>query len=226
MRRVLIGFILLMGAWGGVAGAAGQPDRLKVLGLSLLVPGLGHYSIGRGGRGQAFMAADAGAWGGFAGFRLQGHLRRNSYIDMAHIYGGVPSPEGRSDDYYRLVGEFGSSDQYDEEIRREARARYGDDIAAREAYFEAHRIPADQVWRWNSEADWSRYRDKRNASHLSYKRARYLLGLAIANRLLSAVDAMRLYHAHGKADGMSFYLTGDPSEPREPVRLCVSLRLP
>jgi hypothetical protein len=172
------------------------------------------------------MAADAAAWGGFAGFRIQGHLRRKGYIDMAHIYAGVPSPDGRSDDYYRFLGEFASSDEYDEEIRREARARYGDDIAARDSYYASHKVPADQVWQWKSSVEWSRYREKRTASHLSYKRGRYLLGLAVANRLLSAVDAMRLYHRGVGGDRMSFYLSGDPSEPREPVRLCVSLRLP
>jgi hypothetical protein len=224
--KAILAVLLLATTWGGAASASEGPDRLEVIGLSLLFPGLGHRAINHTSRGQIFMAADVGTWGGFGGFRLQGHLRRKSYIDMAHIYAGVPSPEGRSDEYYRFLGEFPSSNDYDEEIRREARARYGDDIAARDSYYDAHKMPADQIWQWKSEAEWSRYRDKRNASQLSYKRGRYLLGLAVANRLLAAVDAMRLYHSHGRGNGMSFYLSGDPSEPREPVRLCVSLRLP
>jgi hypothetical protein len=218
--------LLLATTWSGVAAAEEAPSRLKVIGLSLLLPGLGHYSIHHTTRGGAFMAADLGIWGGFSGFRLQGHLRRKSYVEMAHLFAGVPSADGRSDEYYRLVGQFPSSDIYDEEVRRDARNLYGNDLQARDAYYNAHKIPVDQVWQWGSDADWTRYKNKRNASQSSYKRARYLLGLAVANRLLAAVDAMRLVHAHGEGEGMSFYLSGDPSEPREPVRLCVSLRLP
>ncbi len=226
MKTILTGLLLLSTTWSGVSAAEGGPSRLKVIGLSLLFPGLGHRAIHHTTRGEAFMAADVGIWGGFSAFRVQGHLRHDSYAEMAHVFAGVPSASGRSDDYYRLVGEYPSSDVYDEEVRREARNIYGNDIPAREAYYNAHKIPADQVWQWTSIADWTRYKDKRNASQTSYKRARYLLGLAVGNRLLAAVDAMRLVHSHGGGEGMRLYLSGDPSEPREPIRLCVSLRLP
>lgn len=228
MKRVLCGAVLMLVAWSVAASAAEPPSRLKVLGLSLLLPGLGHAALGHTTRGEAFMAADLGLWTTFGAFRVQGHLRSNSYVDMAGIFAGVQDPEGHPDEYYRQLGQYASSDEYNEEVRREARAQTGDDLAGRAAYYERHKVPADQEWRWTSAADWQRYQDKRSESQLSYKRASYMIGLAVANRLIAAVDAMRLAHGHrsGQGEGISFYLSGDPSEPREPVRLCVGLRLP
>jgi len=228
VKRVLCGAVLLLAAWSAAASAADPPSRLKVLGLSLLVPGLGHAALGHTTRGEAFMAADLGLWTTFGTFRIQGHLRRNTYVDMAGILAGVRNPKGHPDEYYRRLGQYASSDEYNEEVRREARARAEDDLGGRATYYESHKVPADEEWRWTSAADWQRYRDKRNASQLSYKRARYMIGLSVANRLIAAFDAMRVAHGHrdGRSEGMSFYLSGDPSEPRGPIRLCVGLRLP
>jgi hypothetical protein len=52
-----------------------------------------------------------------------------------------------------------------------------------------------------------------------------MIGLAAANRLLAAVDALRVAHRGEGGRAMSFYFSADPADPREPARLCVSLPL-
>jgi hypothetical protein len=52
-----------------------------------------------------------------------------------------------------------------------------------------------------------------------------MIGLAAANRLLAAVDALRIAHRAESSRVMSFYISADPADPREPARLCVSLPL-
>ena len=206
--------------------AAEPPGRLEVLGLSLLLPGLGHRALGHSTRAQILMTVEGGLWTAFGGFRLQGKIRKDRYADMAEIFAGVPNAHGRPDEYYRRLGSYRSSEEYNDEVRRDARARWGDDLQARAEYFERHKVPADQVWNWTSSAAWERYRHKRGASLLSYRRSRNMIGLALANRLLAAVDTQRLVHNRGKQAGVSFFLYADPMEPREPARFCVSVPLP
>ena len=228
-RRLLIGATVLLGL-AGVQGSrparAEEPGRLKVLGLSLLLPGLGHKALGYNDRATAFMAADGAIWVGYATFKVQSNLRKDRYVETAKIGAGIEKAEGQSDDYYRLLGDYGSAAEYDDEIRRDARSRYPDDLAGRESYFESNRVPDERRWEWASSAIWTTYHDQRGDALLSSKRANYMIGFAIANRLLAAVDAMRLVHQRGQQPTLGLFLTADPSDPDMPAHLGVNVRLP
>lgn len=164
--------------------------HVKEIGLSLLLPGLVQWQSGERAKGGVFLLADAACWASAMGFRIQGNLRRDSYIEMARIYAGVRASEGRTNDYYRLIGLLPSNELYDELVRRDARRIHEDDLAGREAYFEANRIPDDLAWEWESDRARDRYRQKRNDTQRSFRRSRNLLGLAVANRLVAMVDAV------------------------------------
>lgn len=205
---------------------ADPPGRLRVLGLSLLLPGLGHRALGYKDRSAALMVADGAIWTSFVTLRVQGGIRKDGYVEMAKTGAGVAKAEGRSDEYYRLLGSYPSSDTYDDEIRRDARARYPDDLEARASYFDRNRIPDERRWEWGSSAVWQRYRDKRGDALRSNKRASYMLGLAVANRLLAAVDGLRLVHKQGQEPKLGFFLSADPLDSSTPAYLGVNLRLP
>lgn len=201
------------------ARAESRPGRLKILGLSLLLPGLGHRALGEDARSTPFFVAEAGVWTAYGVFQTQGHLRKDSYVEMAEIFAGIDDADGRSGEYYRNVGTYRTSDDYDDEVRRDARARHGDDLAAREAYFQAHRVPDPQRWEWTSRAQWARYREKRSDANQSFKRADYMIGFAVANRLVAAIDAMLLVHRRSQETSWNLHLEGDPFDPQEPARL-------
>ena len=151
------------------------------------------------------MGAETAIWGSFGVFEVQGKIRKDSYVEMAHLFGGVEDASGRDGEYYRLLGSYRTSEEYNDEIRRDARSRYGDDLQGRADYFERHRIRDDLEWSWSSRDDWERYQDKRRSSNEAYKRAKTMVGLAVANRLLAAVDAMRIAH-RGDPPGISCLL--------------------
>jgi hypothetical protein len=177
-------------AEGAPAGERGDKKNLKMLGLSFLLPGLAQFTHGEKTRGAAFMAVEGGIWTGYAAFRIQGGIRKDSYIEMAKLHAGVRSPKGESDEYYRLLGNWPSSELYDEYVvAMEGRTLYPDDLEARAAYVEAHRIPDDRAWAWESQSAWDRYRQKRNDSRASFRRGRNMIAFAVANRVVAALDA-------------------------------------
>jgi hypothetical protein len=150
---------------------------------------------------------------------VQGELRKDSYIEMAGLLAGVDSPSGRSNDYYRLVGSYRSSEEYNDEVRRDARSRSGDDLQARADYYEQHRIRDELAWYWSSLDDWERYQDKRRDSNKAFKRAGTMIGVALGNRLLAAVDAGRPPGLHS-FDELHFQIPG--SRERLRLRDCAS----
>jgi len=227
-RLVTLAMILLFlaGSPRESAGRVIEAGRLKVLGLSLLVPGLGHWRLGERDRAYAFMGAEATVWGSYSVFRVQAKLRQDSYVEMAELFAGVDDASGRSDSYYRRLGAYRSSDLYDEEIRREARQVHPNDLEARERYFDRHRVPVEQQWSWSSTERWDRYRTKRNDSNRALKKADYMLGVALANRLLAAVDAIRIYSGHSASGKMSMRFAPDAICPDDGARLVLTYRIP
>lgn len=203
---------------------AESTQRLKTIGLSLLVPGLGHIDAGHRQRAIPYLVLEAGFWTAFGVSRVQGSLRRDSYVEMAGIYAGVDRAEGRDDDFYQRIGSWSSSTSYDQLVRREARTLYPDDLAARAAYVEANRTPDDSAWEWESRAAWLRYRDKRQSSQDAYRRASSMLGLAAANRLVAMLDATLLLNRKGESRALHLQMA--PGRDPGVTQLQLSWQLP
>jgi hypothetical protein len=186
--------VLVAGAVAGPARAAEGPSRSRAILYSLLVPGAGHWYLGRTSRAQIFGAAEAGVWTAFVTFNVQGKLRKDDYVEMAEVFAGVENADGRSDQYYRNLGLYVSSDEYNEiEIEMYARYRFTDP-EERAAYIRENSITGDAAWEWTSEEWWDAYRERRSDSQGAYQNAQYALAVGILNRLLSAVDAARIAH--------------------------------
>ncbi len=181
--------------------------------------------MGLTNRAYFYMGPEAALWGAFGVFEVKGKIRRDSYVEMAELFGGVSDASGRSSEYYRLLGSFRTSAEYDDEVRRDARSRMGNDLQGRADYFERHRIRDELAWSWVSIEEWQRYKNKRQQSNAAYKRAGTMVGLAVANRLLAAVDALRIAHRTSSGPALGFRIEADPGDPREPARFCVSLPL-
>ncbi|MBK8231366.1 MAG: hypothetical protein IT349_12320 [Candidatus Eisenbacteria bacterium] len=210
------------GESAGSAGPTGRNRHLPSIGLSLLLPGSAQLRRGDTGRGLLFLGAEAAIWSAFATYRFQGNARRDSYLEMARLFGHVPHPEGQDDDYYKLLGQISSSEIWDLVVRIDARRLYGDDLEARDAYLAANHIPAEQSWEWDSDAARARYREKRNDSQQAYRSSRNMIGLAVVNRLAAMFDAVLRDRV---PDGsLRAQMTTDPDLGTP--RLAVSLALP
>jgi len=209
------------GARGSVeAGDDGGPSKAKALLLSTALPGAGQYYAGKTTRAKAFFLAEAAIWTGFVVFQVQGHLRQDSYIEYAELMAGVDA-EDKPEEFYRALGQYVRSDpgpaSYNEDIRREARALYPDDRQAQEQYLRENGYFGEDEWEWQSVEDQAHYKSLRKKSLFSFEKATYMLGLAVANRVVAAMDAARSVakssRKHDQSQGFRLEMRSDLGSP-------------
>lgn len=161
----------------------GEDDKDKVsvtraVGLSLLLPGAGHWAMGSHGRAGVFFGTEALAWTAYGYFKITQSQKEDDFELYAQSRAGI-DPKGKSDEFYRTLTFYQSRKEYNDEGRLidPSRPYYPDD--------------PQWDWQWESEAAMGNYRDMRNQSNVAESRARLSLGAIILNRLVAAADAWR-----------------------------------
>ena len=176
-------------------------ERAQIILRSLTVPGWGQAQMGHRTAAMVFGLVEAGIWTSFVAFRVQQEMRVESYESTALLYAGVDLT-GRDEEYRRIVGYYPSSDEYNRlVVRRDAANLYYDNPDAYWAYIAENELKGDDAWAWDSEQSYLRYQEQRKLTNKAGLRANAMLGLAIANRLVSALHAAR-------------YAGGPPASPR------------
>ncbi|GEM_PF-1080440 len=181
---------------GGGAGSVEEKSHSPQLeaAASLLLPGLGEYRMGHKLRAKVFFGIEGLTWITIGASLWQGYSREGSYKDYAVVYAGVNGTD-HCDSYYENLENYMSNEGpggYNEWVRREARDLYYGDKAQMDGYFEENKIVGDNGWRWESEVAFNKYGVLRSGSESAYRRALYAVMFAMAVRVVSAVDAVRL----------------------------------
>jgi hypothetical protein len=180
---------------------ASAPSLERAVLYSLLLPGLGDYYAGRTYRARAFFVVEAAVWTSFVVFRSQGHLREENYKDFVVRFAGVSS-KNHTDDFYKTIGLYDSSDDYEAEFKAEGRFELYPDVGyyALERYYLENRIDDFEEWAWSSSERRIDFREMRSSSRLAYRRSWYMVAAAAANRVMSAISAYQAVKS-GSADG-------------------------
>jgi len=165
--------------------------RLKHASRSLLLPGWAQLRSHDNYRAAFFLTAEAAIWTSFAVFKAQGHSRENSYHEYAVSFAGI-APGNRDDNYWRSVGNYRDSSAYNEDRRRDL--RIGLDPSGPE-------YAGGDAWQWQSEARFEDYNALRRDANSAYDHADLVVVLALVNRLVSFIDAMRTGPASSESDG-------------------------
>jgi len=210
---------LTSGASSAISKGRGE-SKAKALALSTLLPGAGQYYAGKKGRAKFFFLTESAIWTSFVVFEVQGYLRKGNYTEYAELMASVDAG-GKPEDFYRALGRYMRSDpgpgSYNEDVRREARALYPDDKQKQDQYLQENGYFGENAWQWQSEGDQAYYRELRKKSQFSFRRATYVLGVAVANRILSAMDAARCVASSNKptktSQGLRFEMRTDPTSP-------------
>ena len=173
------------------------PERAAILLRSLTVPGWGQATLGHTGSAKAFAVVEAAIWTSFIAFRVQESMRTDTYLRTARMNAGVDLRDA-DDEFRRIVGAYASSEEYNLlVVSRDAANQYlqdpyNPDIEGYHAYIAAHSLKGDQAWAWSDEQAFLRYGDQRQFAQKAGLRANTALAMAVANRLVSALHAMRL----------------------------------
>lgn len=148
----------------------------KAILYSALVPGWGEYYVGHHNKAKYFFAAEVLTWVGFISYRTYGSWKKQDFIRFASERANAKL-DGRDDAFLDLVGFYSDIDQYN------TLGRVSD--PERPYLFDT----PENHWHWQNEKDRASYRTLKNRSREAYRRANFMIGLAIVNRLISMIDA-------------------------------------
>lgn len=185
-RTLLILLIILL----SLSLASKDVSVKKAMFYSALVPGLGEIYTQNYTKGAFFLAAETAVI--FSYLRLQNERdwAINSYKQYAFSVVGVP--KDMDDDYYQLIQNYMSSEEYNDNIIRDARNYfliYNTDPEGYEAYLEANLISEEDSWHWDNNDQWMSYRNLRLRKQDYEIYTNFAFAAAILNRIISVIDS-------------------------------------
>ncbi len=151
---------------------------------SMILPGMGELYSGGYESGKYFTIADAALWGVFTGYTLYGNWKKDIYITYAKSNAGI-NLDGMESNFIANVSIYLSIDDYNRamELNREFDRTYNKNIFN---------------WKWTDNDKRKEFRDIWSSSENAYNKVRFVVGAIILNRVVSAINAVRLVNAYNK----------------------------
>lgn len=151
---------------------------------SLLLPGMGELYANNYSSGKYFTIAEAGLWATYAGFDIYGTWQQNEYKSFSSSIGGV-NTAGKDEDYFAVIGEYQSINDYNNAmlLDRNYNAIYNTNT---------------HYWDWKNSENRKNYRNMWVKSESSFNSLRFIGGLLVVNRIISAINAVRATIAYNK----------------------------
>jgi len=155
---------------------------------SAAIPGTGQLLLGQPVRGEIMLWADAAAWTVWLSTSWLSAVREEDARLAAAVHAGADLAV-RDADYYRALERYDNSDEYNEDVRREARERYPDDPDAQRRYYAANGCLGSAAWNWDSDSSRIQlYWRTRKSARAAGLGAQFALGALLLNRLVSIID--------------------------------------
>lgn len=164
---------------------AGRKNAGLAILYSILLPGMGELYAGDYSTGMYFTIADGLLWGTLAGFNIYGDWKMDNYKSLAKTYAGITT-QGKDSKFYTDLGIYMSVDEYNQ-------------IQELDRNFENVYDKSTHYWSWMSNDKRKEYRNLWTSSEQSYNNVRFVAGALILNRIISAINAVRLVSAHNKS---------------------------
>ncbi len=152
---------------------------------SLILPGAGQWSMGYHNRAKFFLGTEFVLWVGYLGFNSYANVIQNNYQAYAAVYGEANS-SGKNDQYWIDIGSADNIYSFNE---RKLRDRADDAIYPETAAY---------YWQWDSRESRKSYNNLRVKEHDWEQRATFMVGAFILNRVVSAIDVIRLIRRENK----------------------------
>lgn len=161
--------------------------KKKAIWASALVPGWGQSMLKNNTKSEIMLWTEAGIWIFYTGFSWYG----TSLNQDAKLFAGVHANANtkiKSNKYYRALEKYDNTEEYNNDIRREARELYPDDTLAQKNYLLKYGYFGDSIWDWSSDSLRYVYWEKRKSARTALTRAGFFLAGALLNRIVSVID--------------------------------------
>jgi len=156
---------------------------------SALVPGFGQQIQGERSKARLFFAVEGVIWLSYVGFNYTGNKIEQSARAFA-IKHSDGNPARTDDDYFDALEDWLSSDGHNLEIERTASRLYPNDPVRQQEFIELHAYVGNDAWEWDSVGSRSHYWDERRNAREFRRRASFMPGFAIMNRIISVIDVI------------------------------------
>lgn len=154
---------------------------------SAVLPGTGELLLGSGSRGEVMVWADGVLIGGLAGLSWYAASRESDARLQAARWAGADHSVKESR-YYRALEGYDNADEYNEQVRSDARARFPQDPARQRSYFDSLAYVGVCSWNWSSDSARYDYWNTRRSSRSAELAGQFALAALVLNRLVSIVD--------------------------------------
>lgn len=162
-----------------------KKDKRKAMGLSLVLPGLGETYMGHKNKALRAYITEGSIWLTYLGFKVFAGILKDNYTLYATENSGALM--NGDEKYYDAIEWYESTEDYNDDVRIEARYYYPDDMDGFKKYYEENKMPDSLSWQWESISAMDKYRNLRKGKRIVLQNASYCIGGAILNRLISTV---------------------------------------
>ncbi|GAJ05722.1 unnamed protein product [marine sediment metagenome] len=156
---------------------------------SAIIPGLGELIQGEKSKARSFFVIEGSIWLTYLGFSYFGHKIDQSAKVFAIDHAGA-NPAQRDAEYFDALESYFSSDDHNLGVERDASWLYPDDPQRQQEYIQEHSYFGSDAWEWDTLSNQSDYWRRRKSARENIRRASFMPGFAIINRIISIIDVV------------------------------------
>jgi len=167
------------------------PKGVYLLSAAVL-PGSGQLLLRERLRGEVYLLTDGLLFLSFIASRTYGKFINQDAVLFAAWHSGA-NQNKKGDEYYKILEEYNSSNEYNEIVLREGRNRYPDDPEKQKDYLTKNGYFGEDSWQWASDSariDYWRMRRRARNYHL---RAKFFFAGNLLLRAISVFDCSYLF---------------------------------
>jgi hypothetical protein len=160
-------------------------SKTKYILYSLIIPGAGQWGMGERNRAKFFFGAEVLLWMGYFGTNAYADVIQKNYLSYAAVHANA-NHQDKSEQYWIDIGSADNLYAFNEQQlrNRNLKAVYPES----ELYY----------WQWDSRNNQGYYNNLRVQEHDWERRATFIVGALILNRIVSVIDVIRLIHKEKK----------------------------
>ncbi len=156
---------------------------------SAIMPGWGEMILQRKNEARTFFIIEGSLWFSYYTFNQFGHKLELSSRTFAYEHAGA-NPLRQDREYYDNLEDYLTSDLYNLIVERDAGLYYPNDPQKQQEYIQEHSYFGNDQWQWDTITSMTTYWQKRKSARENLRRASFMTGFMIINRIVSVLNVV------------------------------------